>query len=91
MVLVPFWIGVHSFVIGVAGGLSLLACTGCGRQSQGSVSGGEVAGSGELPMRDDEGCVVVNQLTDVFGSLPFAVGAAFPANGAEGGGITAAF
>lgn len=91
MALVPFWIGVHSFVADVAGGLSLLACAGCGGERQGSVSGGEVASSGKLPVRDDEGGVVINQLADVFASLPLPVDAAFPADGAESGGITAAF
>ncbi len=76
---------------GVAGGLSSFACSGGCRESERGVSGGEVADSGEFPVRDDEGGVLVEQLTDLLGGLALAVGAAFTANGAEGGGVAAAF
>jgi hypothetical protein len=49
------------------------------------ISGGEVADSGELPVGDDKSGVLF-----VWRGLVLAVGAAFAADGAKGGGIAAA-
>jgi hypothetical protein len=71
--------------------LSLFACSGGCGQGECCVSGGEVADSGEFPAGDDECGVVVEQFADVFGRLALAVGAAFAADCAQGGGVAAAF
>jgi hypothetical protein len=76
---------------GVSCGLSLFACSGGGGEGEGGVSGGEVAESGEFPVRDDEGGVVVEQFAGVFGGLLLAVGPPFTTDRAEGGGVAAAF
>jgi hypothetical protein len=49
--------------------------------------GDEVADSNEFPVRDDESGVFVEQLADLPGSLALAIGAAFAADSAEGGGV----
>jgi hypothetical protein len=72
-------------------GLSLFACSGGRRQCESGVSSSEVADSREFPVRNDEGGVFGYQFADVFGGLALAVGASFLADGAEGGGIAAAF
>ncbi len=76
---------------GIACCLSSFACSGGGGEGEGCVSGGEVAESGEFPAGDDEGGVrlVRGQFADVFGGLALPVGAAFSADGAEGGGVAA--
>ncbi len=75
---------------GVAGGLSLCACSSRGEEGEHGVSGGEITDSGEFPVRDDEGGVLIEQFADLLGGLALAVGAAFAAEGAEGGGVAAA-
>jgi hypothetical protein len=73
--------------------LSLFACSCGGGESEYGVSGGEVAESGELPSRDDERRVlfVRGQLARVLSCLALPVGAALTADGAQGGGVPAAF
>jgi hypothetical protein len=66
----------------------LVACSGGCGEGECGVSVGEVALPGEFPVRDDESGVLVEQLADVLGGL--ALGAAFAAEGAEGGGVAAA-
>jgi hypothetical protein len=69
----------------------LFACSGGSGEGEGGVSGGEVAESGEFPVRDDEGGVFVEQFAGVFGGLLLAVGPPFTTDRAEGGGVAAAF
>jgi hypothetical protein len=76
---------------GITGGLSLFACSGSGRKSEGDISGGEITNSGEFPVRDNQGGVLVDQLASLLRGLALAVGAAFTPEGAEGGGVTAGF
>jgi hypothetical protein len=73
--------------------LSLFACSGGGGESEGGVSGGEVADSGKFPAGDDERGVLFfgRQFSCVFGCLALAVGPAFPADGTEGGRVAAGF
>ena len=76
---------------GIAGGLSSFPCPGSSRQRERGVSAGEVSDPGEFPVRYDQGGVFVEQLASLLGSLVLAVGAAFAADGAESGGVPAAF
>ena len=77
---------------GVSCCLASFSCPG-GGEGEGGVFGGEVAESGERPPGDNERGVLLvrRQFAYALGGLALAVGAAFAADGAEGGGVAAAF
>ena len=75
--------------------LSPFACAGGCGERKGGVSAGEVTPSDsvELPTGSDERGVLLvgQQFARVLGGLALQVGAAFAADGAEGGGVATAF
>jgi len=74
----------------VTGGLASLPGTGSGGQRERGIATGEVADAGELPPRDDERRVVLDQVAElpgILGRLTAPEVAALPADRAERGRV----